>query len=165
MTTPTAGWQSTIDPTRKSQTISAAVFQLDCTPGGTAMFSELGAIASEVESKEYMEVGKQGPEYGRFIGQAKPPTVTLKRSMSTGLDTTWIWTWHMQARMGGSLAFRTAYLKFFTPTQGMQQAVKVYGLFNAFPTKVEIAGIKAGATDVVLQTVTLQCDEIIEDPK
>ena len=40
-----------------------------------------------------------------------------------------------------------------------------YMLVNAFPSKVDIAGMKAGATEVVVQTVTLQCDEIIEGPK
>jgi hypothetical protein len=47
---------------------------------------------------------------------------------------------------------------------GKTTAVKTYMLSNAFPTKVEIAGMKAGGTEVVLQTVTLQCDEIIEGP-
>jgi hypothetical protein len=40
-------------------------------------------------------------------------------------------------------------------------AKMTYMLVNAFPTKVDIAGMKAGGTEVVLQTVTLQCDEII----
>jgi hypothetical protein len=38
----------------------------------------------------------------------------------------------------------------------------VYMLHRAFPSKVEVAGVKSGASEVVFQTVTLQCDEFID---
>jgi hypothetical protein len=37
-----------------------------------------------------------------------------------------------------------------------------YMLMNALPTKVEISGVKAGASEVMVQTVTLQCDDLID---
>jgi phage tail-like protein len=154
--------QGILEAKARDDVLSTATFKISCSPGGEAVFSELGGIMSEIESAEYMEAGPKGPMFGRFVGKAKPPTVTLKRAMSTGKDTTWIWTWHAQARMGDSAAYKPTTLELIPA--GKESAVKTYVLSNAFPTKVEIAGMKAGGTEVVLQTVTLQCDEIIEGP-
>jgi phage tail-like protein len=159
--TTTTGWQQAADAKRKEEALTSAVFGIE-TAQGTAMFSELGGISSEVEQQEYMEAGTTGPMFGRFIGRAKPPTVTLKRAMSTGADTTWIWEWHAAARTGSTAAYRHASLKLYGAALGMSKPVKTYEMVNAFPTKVEIAGMKAGGTEVVMQTVTLQCDEIFE---
>jgi phage tail-like protein len=156
------GRQGAIDKGVRSSTLNSAYFKIECTGGGSAMFSELGGISSEVETVEYMEAGAKGPMFGRFIGKAKPPTVTLKRAMSTGPDTTWIWAWHALARTGSPEAYRNTTLAMFGA--GNPSALKTYQLVNALPTKVEIAGAKAGATEVVIQTVTLQCDEINEAP-
>lgn len=164
MTSP-SGWQLAQDPTKKGEILSSAMFQIEVLGKGTAMFSELGGISSEVEAQPYMEAGEKGPEFGRFIGQAKPPQVTLKRSMSTGKDTTWIWEWHRAARSASTSAYRHCTLKLFSPNKGPNDPVKTYELANAFPTKVEIASMKAGGNEVVMQTVTLQCDEITEPPR
>ena len=37
-----------------------------------------------------------------------------------------------------------------------------YMLINAFPAKVELSGMKMGGTEVVVQTLTLQCDDIFD---
>jgi phage tail-like protein len=153
------GRQGSIPKESRSTTLASAYFKIDAE-GASAMFSELGGISSEVEMVEYMEAGEKGPMFGRFIGKAKPPTVTLKRAMGVGKDTTWIWTWHGLARTGSPSAYRETYLTFYGA--GDPKALKTYQLVNAVPTKVEIAGAKAGATEVVIQTVTLQCDEINE---
>lgn len=154
------GRQKPMDVTKKTGSLTSATFKVTAN-GKSAVFSELGGISSEVEQVEYMEAGENGPEYGRFIGKAKPPTVTLKRSMSTGEDTTWIWEWHAMARTASPASYRTAELGLYSAGDAAT-AVKTYTLVNAFPTKVEIAGMKAGGTEVVIQTVTLMCDEIVE---
>ena len=159
--TTTTGWQQAQGADKKGEALTSAVFAIE-TPNGTAMFSELGGISSEVEQQEYMEAGEKGPMFGRFIGKAKPPTVTLKRAMANNSDTTWIWEWHAAARTGAISAYRHCSLKLYGAAQGMSKPVKTYEMVNAFPTKVEIAGMKAGGTEVVMQTVTLQCDEIFE---
>jgi phage tail-like protein len=164
MTELQTGRQAALDIAKRGETLTSAVFKIE-NESGQAMFSELGGISSEVESADYMEAGERGPMYGRFIGKAKPPTVTLKRAMSTGPDTTWIWEWHSMARTGSVQAYRTTTLGLYSAGSDPGSATKSYMLVNAFPTKVEIAGMKAGGTEVVLQTVTLQCDEIIEGPK
>jgi phage tail-like protein len=157
-------YQKTVDADKKSEFLTTATFQIE-NEAGQAVFSELAGISSEVEQAEYMEAGAHGPLYGRFIGKAKPPTVTLKRAMSTGKDTAWIWEWHAMAREAKSAAYRTTDLALYSAGSDSTDPVKVYTLTNAFPTKVEIAGMKAGGTEVVIQTVTLQCDEITELPK
>ena len=87
-----------------------------------------------------MEAGEKGPIFGRFIGRAKPPTVTLKRSMTkTGATTTWIWAGTRVARTLKSAAYRTAALK-PVRCRAAPTPVKTYYLTNAIPTKVEIAG-------------------------
>lgn len=156
------GNQKVLGRDDKGQTLTSATFVVECE-GKSAAFSELGGINSEVEQTEYMEAGPKGPTYGRFLGKAKPPTVTVKRSMTTGPDTSWIWAWHAQARTLNKLAYKDTTLKLFAAGQG-ETPVKTYYLSNAIPTKVEIAGMKAGGTEVVLQTLTLMCDAIEEAP-
>ncbi len=159
------GRQLTLQNDQRDKTLTSAVFKIDAPPNGVAMFSELAGISSELEQVEYMEAGERGPVFGRFIGRAKPPTVSLKRAMGTGSDTHWIWEWHAMARTGLSTAYRMTTLSLYAAGQDTTGApTKSYLLSNAFPTKVEIAGMKAGATEVVMQTVTLMCDEIIEAP-
>lgn len=156
------GRQQSMDAEIRGGTLTSASFQIE-NAAGLATFSELTGISSEIETTEYMEAGLKGPTYGKFVGKAKPPTVTLKRAMSTGPDTTWIWAWHAQARAAAVTAFQDTTLKLFKAGDN-ETPVKSYLLTNAVPTKVEIAGMKAGATEVVLQTVTLQCDNIEEAP-
>jgi phage tail-like protein len=156
------GRQGVIPADQRATTLAAATFQIEAN-GKTAVFSELTGITSEVEQAEYMEASVKGPVFGRFLGKAKPPTVTLKRSMSTGADTTWIWGWHALARTGAQTAYQDTTLSLFG-AGNPDKAIKVYQLTNAIPTKVEIGGMKAGGTEVVMQTLTLQCDEIAEAP-
>jgi phage tail-like protein len=157
------GRQGSLPSEARTTTLSAAVFKIECDFGGTAVFSELAGITSELEVAEYMEAGEKGPMFGRFVGKAKPPTVTLKRAMSTGPDTHWIWAWHAAAREGNVTAYANTTLS-LCPAGDPEHPLKSYMMTNAIPTKVEIAGMKAGATEVVMQTVTLQCDELAEAP-
>jgi phage tail-like protein len=156
------GRQQPFSPQARDEALTSATFQIE-SAGQVANFSELAGISTEIETVEYMEAGEKGPMFGRFFGKAKPPTVTLKRAMGNNKDTTWIWTWHAAARQSQSAAFRDTTLKLFTAGKP-DTPVKSYLLTNAIPTKVEIAGMKAGGTEVVMQSVTLQCDNIEEAP-
>ena len=160
------GRQSAMDSTKKSGLLTSAVFKIS-NPSITTTFSELAGINSEVEQAEYMEVGAKGSEFGRFFGKSKPPTITLKRAMSAGEESMKVWSWHAQARAGLATAYMDTTFELFAAGKdpSSDSADLSYTLVNAFPTKVEVAGMKAGATEVILQTVTLQCDEIISAPK
>lgn len=156
----TLGRQGTIEKDQRSNTLMSATFLIKCE-GKEALFSELGGISSEVEQTEYMEAGLHGPMFGRFIGKAKPPTVSLKRAMTKeGESTKWIWMWHALARSGDKAAYKDVMLELYGA--GAQEPVRKYALTNAIPTKVELGGMKAGASEVVLQTLTMMCDAIEE---
>lgn len=156
----TLGRQGAIDQGERDNALMSATFLVMCE-GKEALFSELGGISSELEQVEYMEAGKKGPVFGRFIGRAKPPTVSLKRSMTReGESTKWIWLWHAEARTGASGAYKDVMLHLYGA--GSPDPVRKYALTNAIPTKVELGGMKAGATEVVLQTLTMMCDAIEE---
>jgi phage tail-like protein len=156
----TLGRQGAIDAAERTNTLMSATFMIK-EGANEALFSELGGISSELEQTEYMEAGLNGPMFGRFIGRAKPPTVSLKRAMArSGVSTAWIWAWHADARSGKDSAYRDVMLYLYGA--GSTDPVRTYGMTNAIPTKVEIAGMKAGGTEVVLQTLTMMCDAIEE---
>jgi len=159
------GRQQPFNADSRKEAITSATFKIEWVAGGfEAVFSELAGISSEVEQVEYMEASVKGPMFGRFLGKAKPPTVTLKRSMSTGKDTSAIWKWHAAARNAVPDAYKDTTLKLFAAGGDPEKAVKTYLLTNAIPTKLDIAGMKAGASEVVVQTLTLMCDSIEEAP-
>jgi hypothetical protein len=158
----TAGRQLPATRQDKDELLASAFFRI-WTVEGSAYFAELTGITSEVEHTEYMEAGPVGALFSRHPGRSKPPTVTLKRALRIGFSTTWLWTWHGFARQSLPMMFRDCQLTLFGPGDDPAGAGRAtYLLMNAFPAKVEIAGVKSGATEVVFQTVTLQCDDLID---
>lgn len=156
------GRQLTLDAETKDSILSSAVFRL-ATVEGTADFAELGGLTSEVENTEYMDSGPFGSMFGRQAGRAKPPTIVLKRAMRTGPSTLWLWTWHAAARHGLPSMRRQAFLTFYGAGDSIDGIGRMtYGLINAWPSKVEISGVKAGGTEVIYQSFTIQCDDLID---
>ena len=146
----------------KEQVLFSAFFRI-WTVEGSAFFAELAGITSEVEQTEYMEAGPIGAIFSRHAGRSKPPTVTLKRGLRLGPSTTWLWTWHGFARQSLPAMHRDCHLTLFGPGDSPTGTGRATDLrMHAFPSKVEIAGVKTGATEVVFQTVTLQCDDLID---
>ena len=140
----------------QAEVISAARFVIEIDGMTVASFSDLTGINSEVEAVEYISSDKDGKVvHTKQFGKTKPPKVTLKR----GLDgTTEIWTWHQRVLMGSADAPQTCSLKLV----GADNEPRVtYLLENAWPAKVDIAGLKAGASEVVMETVELVCDAIL----
>lgn len=130
---------------------------------GSADFAELGSVVSEIEQTEYMEAGPFGRYFSRHPGRFKPPTVTLKRASRTGPSTTWLWMWHQSARVSPTVAKADAWLSIYGRGEGTEgMASATYGLLGAWPSRMELTGAKAGGTEIVLQTVTLQCDELVD---
>src|SRR3954454_14940307 len=109
-----AGRQTSLSPGQKASFLYSAVFRL-WTVQGSADFSELAGISSEVEQTEYMEAGPIGALFSRHAGRSKPPTVTLRRAMRTGSSTTWLWTWHQFARQSLPTMHRDCFLTLFGP--------------------------------------------------
>lgn len=158
----TPGRQLTLTPEDKESILSSACFRIS-TVEGSADFAELGGITSEVENTEYMDSGPFGSMFSRHAGRSKPPVIVLKRAMRTGPSTMWLWTWHQAARRSLPIMHRQAFLTFFGPGDDASGVGRMtYALVNAWPSKVEIGGVKAGGSEVILQTVTLQCDDLID---
>ncbi len=118
----------------------------------SATFTDLLSMTSEVETVEYMEAGERGPQFGRSLGKAKPPTVTLRRPMTYGLG---LAQWHTVARTGKPEAFKTVVLELHSGGQPVAR----WQLVNAWPSKLEVAPVR----DVLTETVTFAADELIRD--
>jgi phage tail-like protein len=122
-------------------------------------FSELTGIKSEVEAVEYISADATGNIlHTKQFGKTKPPNVTLKRAVD---DSTKIWAWHQAVLAGDLTAARTCALKL---QDASGKTLISYILENAWPCKVDIAGLKAGASEVVMETVEIVCDAIIMQP-
>jgi phage tail-like protein len=120
-----------------------------------ASFDDLVGMTSEVEAIEYRTGGEKGPAFGRLAGKAKPPTVTLRRVMTYGLG---LFQWHQEARAGKPSAFRTVDLVMYNDAG---KAVARWTFVNAWPSKIEVGGLKAGAKSILTESVTLTADEVV----
>jgi phage tail-like protein len=141
--------------------LSGAHFEISIDGTTIAIFSELSGINSEVEAQEYIASDQAGNViHTKQFGKVKPPKVTLKR----GLDgSKGIWAWHEKVLQGDISALQTCSLKLLSAaTENGQPKVQItYILENAWPAKVDIAGMKAGSSDVIMETVEMVCDQII----
>jgi len=145
--------------TNTSTVVSAARFvvQFDGQAGGSTggiTFSELSGITSEVEVSEYMSTGQFGVSMSKQFGKIKPATIVLKRGVDGDFT---LWKWHAEVLAGLITARKSCSLLL----KDTMDAVKAtYRLVNAWPSKLEIGGLKAGASEVVIATVTLTCEQI-----
>ncbi len=143
--------------------MSASTFVIQVDGIQVATFSELSGINTEVESIEYISTGREGIVHTKQYGKTKPPTVTLKR----GLDTdAYMWAWHQAVLQGEPAARKTCSLMLFAASRSpsSDSPIITYILENAWPSKLDIGGMKAGATEVVTETVVLHCDHILMQP-
>jgi phage tail-like protein len=120
-----------------------------------AVFQELSGINSEVEQSEYWETSGDKIAVNKLPGKFKPPTVTLKRGMNGSLE---LWSWHEAARKGTMGAARRSCSLIMYNAEG--KPVGKFWLENAWPSKLELAGLKAGASEALIETVTLTCEYI-----
>ena len=140
-----------------AQVVSAAHFVIKVEEQEVASFSELSGINSEIEAVEYISASEDGgTTHSKQFGKVKPPKVTLKR----GLDNTnYIWVWHQLALLGDPAAIKKEVTLQLKSSGG--GIVVTYLLEDAWPSKVDIAGAKAGASDVIMETVEIVCSQIL----
>lgn len=138
--------------------ITAARFIVSIDQVETA-FSELSGINSEVESSEYISVDPQGNiVHTKQYGKTKPPTVTLKRGVDNNGQ---MWVWHQQVLQGLPSGRKSATL---TLQDAQGNNFQKYVLEGAWLSKLEIGGLKAGDSAVVVETVQIVCDYIEFQP-
>lgn len=129
-----------IVPTRFSLTIDGVEI---------AQFAQLATIRSEAAPDDLA-----GMLLKKLPGKRTPPTVTLRRGMTTDLQ---LWVWHEAARGAHGEGRKNASLTMFDATG---EPVARYHLENAWPSKIEIGALTAGAGEPLFETVTLTCEDI-----
>ncbi|MEU8934283.1 phage tail protein [Streptomyces sp. NPDC048409] len=136
--------------------ISAARFVVTFDTAAPAYFSELTGITSEVEPTEYIAAdSKTGAiMHTKQFGKTKPPTVVLRRGVD-GSGT--IWAWHQMVRAGAPAARMSGTLKLLDASN---KPKATYWMTDAWPSKVEVGNLRAGMSEVVLETVTFTCSSI-----
>lgn len=135
--------------------VTATRFSLTIDGYEIATFAELQSIVAEIEPVVYLESTDQSVHYNRLPGTLKPPTVVLKRGMNGSME---LWAWHETVRKGAiASARRSCSLTMFN-AEG--KPVAKYYLEKAWPSKIDITGLKAGASEVMYETVTLVCENL-----
>jgi phage tail-like protein len=141
--------------TGPNDALTAARFSLTIDGVEIAQFSELAGISSEIEPVELMETNGDQLFLKKLPGKRKPPTVTLKRGKNKDMA---VFAWHQSVVEGQLAAARKSLTLTMYASDGT--ATAKYYLESAWPSKVEISGLKAGASEVLYETVTLTCEDI-----
>ncbi len=120
-----------------------------------ADFSELVELSSGLDPSD-LALGldrKRKADRKKLPGKRTPPTVTLRRGQTDDLG---VFEWHRDAS-GRTAARRDAVLVMYD-VRG--EPIARYYLESAWPAKIGISGLKAGASEVLYETVTLTCEDI-----
>lgn len=141
--------------TTSADAITAARFSVVIDGYEIASFSDLQGITAEVEPVAYLESNDQQVKYNQLPGKLKPPTVTLKRGKNGSME---LWAWHESVRKGAMDAARRSCSLIMYNAAGTP--VAKYWLEKAWPSKLEISAMKAGASEVMYETVTLVCEHM-----
>jgi phage tail-like protein len=121
-----------------------------------AQFQEVSGIASELDVIEL----KQNTADGKYIvhklpGNRKPPTITLKRGKNSSKD---LWDWHekiFQGKVADARKEGSVVLYSYDHSE-----VGRYNFTGAWPSKVSMSSLKAGSNEVLMEEVTLVCEEL-----
>jgi phage tail-like protein len=136
---------------------AAARFAITVDGYEIASFAELQGITTTVTPIDFMRSGDQAV-LTKLPGKT-PPTVTLKRGTTTSMD---MWTWHEAARMGEMVAARKS-ASLLVYAQGRDPVAR-YHLEKAWPSKIELGGLKSGASEIMMESVTLAYEHIDRVP-
>lgn len=113
--------------------LTAARFSLTVDGHEIASFSELQGINSRVT----------------------PPTIVLKRGKSASME---MQSWHEAVQAGEMAAARKSASLVMYDYDG--KPIATYHLTNAWPSKIEIGALKAGASEILMETVTIVAERI-----
>jgi phage tail-like protein len=140
-------------PAADHDALTAARFEITIDGVPIASFFQIVSLSWGVDPQD-LELGAGGVA---LPARRTPPTVVLKRGMTRGLQ---LQEWLEAALLGDPAARKSCSLVMYN-TKG--DPVARYHLENAWPAKIEIGSLKAGASEVLLETVTIVADEIRDD--
>jgi phage tail-like protein len=140
---------------QSSDDLAASRFSITIDGYEIASFSELQGITTEVDPVELMESGDKEVILKKLPGKRKPPTVTLKRGKDQDMS---LWAWHEAVLMGDIVAARKSCSLVMIAPDG--KPVARYHLEHAWPSRLEIGALKAGSSEVLMETVTIVAEHI-----
>jgi phage tail-like protein len=135
--------------------LTAARFSITIDGYEIASFSELAGITTEVEPVAFMESSDKEIIFKQLPGRAVPGKVTLKRGKNSSME---LWAWHEAVLNGDIVAARKSCSLVMYNFDGTP--VARYHLMHAWPAKLEIGALKAGASEVLMETVTIVCEHL-----
>ena len=144
-----------LGPNQPNDAITAARFSITIDGYEIAAFSELQGITTEVEPVELMESTDNEVILKKLPGKAKPATLVLKRGKNASME---LWAWHEAVLMGDIVAARKSCSLVMYNYDG--KPVARYHCENAWPAKIEIGALKAGSSEVLMETVTIVSERI-----
>jgi phage tail-like protein len=135
--------------------LTAARFSITIDGSEIATFSELTGITTSVDVVDFIESSDKEVVMRKLPGKRNPPTVVLKRGKNNSME---LWAWHESVLQGNMAAARRSCSLVMYNVDG--KPVARYHLEDAWPAKIEIGGLKAGASEVLMESVTLTCTHI-----
>ena len=135
--------------------ITAARFSITIDGYEIASFSELQGIKTEIKTVDFTESGEKGLIQMKMPGNPELASLTFKRGQTNSMD---MWAWHEAARLGQMDQARKSCSLVMYDAAG--KPVARYHLENAWVPKIEIGALKAGSSEVLMETVTLNCDHL-----
>ena len=119
-------------------------------------FQEVSGIVSELEVVELKANDLMGrPIYKKMIGAHKPPTITLKRAADVSME---LWNWHKAALDGDLLGARRE--GSIVQLDFVYGEVARYNFYDAWISKLEATGMKAGDNAPAVESVTIVCERL-----
>jgi phage tail-like protein len=137
------------------EAITASRFSITIDGYEIAAFSELQGITTSVDVVDFRQSTDKEVLISKTVGSRQPPTVVLKRGKNNSME---LWSWHEAVLNGDMTAARKSCSLVMYNTEG--KPVARYHLENAWPAKIEIGGLKAGASEVLMESVTVVCEHI-----
>lgn len=134
-----------------SDALGAYNFQVEVDGVTIAQFKEASGLSTEIKVIEHEEVMPGGKAVVKKIpGPMKWGDITLKRGKTE--DKGW-WDWINAVHKGDiSDARRNGSIVIYDYALGEKAR---YNFINAWPSKVNVSGLKAGGSEVVVEEVTL----------
>ena len=131
--------------------LTAARFELTLDGHSLAVFSELVGISSTAT----LPPSSPGDVIVTLPTATGTPTVTLRRPMTRNIEMA---AWHELVILGDVAAARKSVS--LTAYDAGGRPVARYHLTDAWPSKLEVTTLKAGASEVLMETVTMTCEFI-----
>ena len=135
--------------------LTASRFSITIDGYEIASFSELQGITTSVEVVDFLESSDKEVVFKKLPGKRNPPTITLKRGTNNSME---LWTWHETVLLGDMAAARKSCSLVMYNVDG--KPVARYHMEHAWPAKIEIGGLKAGASEVLMETVVIVCEHL-----